>query len=269
MVGIILTIFGIIGFTGLVLHDSKSLEFKDSITDPIRLRRNLSFSVAALLVMAIMSFISKETKTFVPNLMHIDDYIALDFITCFLFAELLNWIFHYIKHNNSFFWKFHFQHHIESKYTVWLTSHTHGGEVLLSGTLMGILMGIIGFSTLSVNIYFVFYALANTYQHTNKNISLGFLDKIIVSPRYHRIHHSKSHRANYGSTLTFWDIIFRTAIFPARNEITTDIGISTGDEPFGFTEEMLYFFKSKKAINSSKLNKTLKIPQFHLSSDHQ
>ena len=43
MIIALLTIFGVLGFIGLVYSDSKSLEFKESIKDPIRLKRNLSF----------------------------------------------------------------------------------------------------------------------------------------------------------------------------------------------------------------------------------
>ena len=127
-------------------------------------------------------------------------------------------------------------------------------EVLISGSFMGICMASIGFSQQAVNIYFLFYSLANTYQHCNKNLSLGILDYIIVSPRYHRIHHSKSYRANYGSTLTFWDIAFGTAIFPKRHEVVTDIGITSHGEPFGFVEEMLYFLKPLEGIKDSVAN---------------
>ncbi|TNF06087.1 MAG: sterol desaturase family protein [Deltaproteobacteria bacterium] len=237
---------GGLGMLVLFALDYKgSPEFRESFKKGVLRNRTVTYMIASLLVLIAMGSISKMVKAHVPDLMGISSIKALDYIGVFLFAELLNYVFHYVKHF-GWFWSFHFQHHIDSKYTVLLTSYTHAGEVLISGTIMGVLMSVVGFSQEAINTYFLFYSLANTYQHSHANLSLGSLDWIIVSPRYHRIHHSKSYRANYGSTLTFWDIVFGTAIFPKRNEVVTDIGIHGNNEPFGFWEEFIYFAKSRK-----------------------
>ena len=239
-------LIGGIGFLVLFGLDFKnSTEFRESFKKGVFRNRTVAYMIASFLVLLTMGQISKIVKGHVPDLMGISSFKAFDYIGVFLFAELLNYVFHYIKHF-GWFWRFHFQHHIDSKYTVLLTSYTHAGEVLVSGTIMGVLMSVIGFSVEAINFYFLFYSLANTYQHSHSNLSLGPLDWVIVSPRYHRIHHSKSYRANYGSTLTFWDVVFGTAIFPKRNEVVTDIGIHKSGEPFGFWKEFVYFAKFSK-----------------------
>ena len=237
---------GGLGMLVLFALDYKgSPEFRASFKKGVLRNRTVTYMIASLLVLIAMGSISRIVKAHVPDLMGISSIKALDYIGVFLFAELLNYVFHYVKHF-GWFWSFHFQHHIDSKYTVLLTSYTHAGEVLISGTIMGVLMSVVGFSQEAINTYFLFYSLANTYQHSHANLTLGPFDWIIVSHRYHRIHHSKSYRANYGSTLTFWDIVFGTAIFPKRDEVVTDIGIHGNNEPFGFWEEFIYFSKQKK-----------------------
>ncbi|GIR58227.1 MAG: hypothetical protein CM15mP65_08080 [Crocinitomicaceae bacterium] len=77
------------------------------------------------------------------------------------------------------------------------TAHTHGIRSYYQG-FIGIMMNLIGFSIEAINLYYCFYVFGNTYQHSSFNLSLGPLDKVIVSPRYHRIHHSKSYHANFG-----------------------------------------------------------------------
>ncbi|PIP93505.1 MAG: hypothetical protein COW00_16380 [Bdellovibrio sp. CG12_big_fil_rev_8_21_14_0_65_39_13] len=240
------TLFGTIGIIILFgIEAFVSPEFRQSFKAGIDRKRTVSYLIAAALTLFLTGKMSAIVKGHFPDMLGISRVPLLDYVGCFLFAELMNWLIHYLKHI-SFLWRFHFQHHIDPKYTVLLTSYTHGGEVLFSGTIIGAIMAMIGFSQSAINTYFLFYALANTYQHSSLNLSLGWLDYLIVSPRYHRIHHSKSFDANYGSTLTFWDIVFKTTYWPARNEVVKDIGIRNSGEPFGFADEMLYFLKGWK-----------------------
>jgi sterol desaturase/sphingolipid hydroxylase (fatty acid hydroxylase superfamily) len=252
----------IIAATGLILLFSLeafvSKDFRNSFKAS-SLFRNISYIIASLIVLVLLGEISSVVKsTLGENTLQIHKIPILDYIGCFLFAELLNWLSHYIKHS-GWLWRLHYPHHIDKRYTVLLTTQTHALDVICSGVIIGLAMSLVGFSIEAINTYYLFYTLANTYQHTSLNLSLGVLDYIIVSPRYHRIHHSKSHRSNYGSTITFWDIVFSTAYWPKRNEVKRDIGIIDNGEPFGFAKEMLYFLKidPKKSSISNRL--TLKL----------
>jgi sterol desaturase/sphingolipid hydroxylase (fatty acid hydroxylase superfamily) len=236
----------ILGVSGLVIIFGVDLflwgEFKSSFSKKDFVLRNSAYIVTAISVLFVVSKTGKIASEFVPFSLEIHRFPVLDYVGCFLVAELLNYLIHFLKHS-GFLWRFHFQHHLSERYNTLLTTHTHGPEVIISGFIISILMGIIGFGQEAINTYFLFYSLANSYQHMSRNLSLGFLDYIIVSPRYHRVHHSKKMRANYGSTLTFWDIIFRTAYFPQRHEIYKDIGIEKKNEPFGFLKESIFFLK--------------------------
>lgn len=219
-----------------------SADFRRGLKGKIKYR-NIAYIISSLLVIFLMSKISKYLSSLDLISLEVYKFPLIDFVGCFLIAELLNWLLHYIKHQ-GFFWKFHFQHHLDKRYTVLLTAHTHGIEVLLSGILIGIMMNLIGFSIEAINLYYCFYVFGNTYQHSSFNLSLGPLDKVIVSPRYHRIHHSKSNHANFGSTLTIWDIVFKTAKWPKSDEVVKDIGINQKDEPIGFLKETFFFLKN-------------------------
>jgi sterol desaturase/sphingolipid hydroxylase (fatty acid hydroxylase superfamily) len=57
------------------------------------------------------------------------------------------------------------------------------------------------------------------YEHSTTRLHLGPLRYIVADNRYHRLHHSLNREDwghNFGSFVPFWDIVFRTARFPAK-----------------------------------------------------
>ncbi len=205
--------------------------------------RNIAYGITSILVVSTLQIINQYLDGVIPRLSPLSDYFLLDLVICFLLAELINWVAHYIKHKSNFFWKFHFQHHISPNYTVLLTTHTHFLDVLLIGSLTSVLLQLIGASELSIGIYLKFYLVFNIYQHTNRPLSLGFLDRFIISPAYHKLHHAKDGDCNYGSTLTVWDVIFNKARWPKATDEDYETGIVRDQEPFSYVKEMLYFLK--------------------------
>jgi len=57
----------------------------------------------------------------------------------------------------------------------------------------------------------------NNWMHMNVTWRSRWLEWVLVTPRYHHIHHSnrpEHHGANLGSRLTIWDQIFGTYVDP-------------------------------------------------------
>ncbi len=239
------------GLVVLLLGELRSSSFRRACTGegfPARAQRNWSFFAAALMVAVLLKQIEVFLRGNISPLLEWSDWVLPNVVGCFLVAELSGWLLHFVKHKSAYLWRFHFQHHQETDYNIWLVTHTHGLEVLISGTLSGALLIALGFSSLSVQVYFLFYSLANTYQHSCHNYSLGWLDKLIVGPAYHRYHHAVGSQVNFGNTLTIWDLVFKTARFPKDERLpTVPIGIEAGDEPYGFVEEMAYFLKPEES----------------------
>lgn len=73
----------------------------------------------------------------------------------------------------------------------------------------------------------VAYAGFVAFEHSNTNLGSGLLERIFVSPNYHRIHHKLDGRqdVNLGFTLTIWDQISHRAVFPTEETIRTDTGL--------------------------------------------
>ena len=231
----------------LFLYELRDPQFLRSwYMDKARLRRNLSFAAASILVMALLKLANTALeKSFGGASLQWHVWFPVELAGCFLAAEFLGWALHFVKHKNAFLWNFHFQHHRESQYNLWLTAHTHGFEVIVSGVLMAAALLLLGFSVMAIEIYLAFYAFMKCFQHSAHNYSLGALGRLLITPGYHRLHHEVDSRCNYGITLTIFDLIFRTAKWPSPSTAPVQLGMPAGaDVPYGFWSEMLHFFKS-------------------------
>ena len=79
---------------------------------------------------------------------------------------------------------------------------------------------------LSVTLLVVYGAIV-AFAHSNTNLGFGPLERIFVSPNYHRIHHKLDgpQDVNLGFALTIWDQLFRRAVFPTEETIRADTGL--------------------------------------------
>jgi sterol desaturase/sphingolipid hydroxylase (fatty acid hydroxylase superfamily) len=214
--------------------------------DPARQRRNLAYLVAALATAGLSKALVGPIQARVPALLDPSAvHPLLDLAACFLVADLIGWVSHHVKHRFDFLWRFHFQHHRESAYDVWLITHTHAVEVVVSGAILLTLLSLLGFSRGAVETYLVLYTLAKTYQHSSFDLTLGrVIDRVIVGPAYHRLHHEVGSRCNYGNVLTLWDVVFETARWPAsRHAPDVPLGAGDGPEPYGFAAELAHSFR--------------------------
>lgn len=229
-----------------------------------RRRRNWSFLVAAILSALLVRAIGDAVRTVVPPLFILGNAV-LDFVACFLVAELLGWTLHAVKHWNGWLWRFHVQHHREERYDLWLVTHTHALEVVVSGALTTVVLVGLGFTPASMQLYFALYTVLKSYQHSGHALSLGPLDKILVSPAYHRLHHATGAKVNYGISTTLFDVLFRTAKWPQPGENSR---YGEPNEPYGFAEEMSYFLApaappeaSPAAVNHQRTSSPAGLPR--------
>ena len=79
---------------------------------------------------------------------------------------------------------------------------------------------------MSITVLVVYGAIV-AFAHSNTRLGFGPLERIVVSPNYHRIHHKVDgpQDVNLGFALTIWDQLFRRAVFPTEDTIQTDTGL--------------------------------------------
>lgn len=119
---------------------------------------------------------------------------------------------HRLCHERTLLWASHVVHHQSEDYNLGTALRQTSSSFLLSWVFY-IPMFAIG---VPVDVFVAVAAVNLLYQfwvHTEHIGSLGVLDRILVTPSNHRVHHARNAEyidANYGGVFIFWDRIFGT-----------------------------------------------------------
>ena len=139
-----------------------------------------------------------------------------------------NWLAHWADHRITALWRFHALHHSQEELSV-LTSFRAHPLSHLPGFFMAtipvvVLMGDRGMAPLLITCY----VCLGTLPHANVPWSFGPVGKVIVSPAYHRLHHSIDEPVgfNLGVVLTVWDMLAGRARFPVKGAPTCRTGLA-------------------------------------------
>ncbi|MFK7824723.1 MAG: sterol desaturase family protein [Oligoflexales bacterium] len=163
------------------------------------------------------------------------------------------WIYlqHLVFHRVNFLWKIHKVHHSDQDLDVSSGLRFHPIEIFLSLILKSICIGLIGANPFGVIAFEVILNGCSLFNHSNIFIKEKWdhiLQRIIVTPDMHRIHHSTEideTNSNYGFSLSCWDHIFRTYKDKA---LKGQLGLSIGLLEYPYPNEKI------------NLQKIIKIP---------
>jgi sterol desaturase/sphingolipid hydroxylase (fatty acid hydroxylase superfamily) len=162
----------------------------------------------------------------------------------FVAMDGCNWLAHLANHRIRVFWRFHELHHSQEDMSVLTVFRTH--PFIHVSYLIALIPGIVLIANGTVpTALLVGYAAFVAFEHSNTNLGFGPLERIFVSPNYHRIHHQLDgpQDVNLGFALTIWDQLFHRAVFPTAATIRTDTGLpgrplvveQAGDRPHHLT----------------------------------
>jgi len=123
---------------------------------------------------------------------------------------------HRANHRFFLLWRFHGVHHLDPDLDVTTATRFHFGEILYSTGFRAIQVGLLGVDPFTFMLYEVAYQSANLFQHANLRLPLALeraLNKIVVTPRMHGIHHSvvsEEVGSNFSVVFRWWDALHRT-----------------------------------------------------------
>jgi sterol desaturase/sphingolipid hydroxylase (fatty acid hydroxylase superfamily) len=141
--------------------------------------------------------------------------------------DACNWFVHLANHRVRMLWRFHELHHSQEDMSVLTVFRTH--PLIHVSYLLALVPGVVLLANgaLSTTVLVV-YASIVAFAHSNTRLGFGPLERVFVSPNFHRIHHKLDGPAdvNMGFALTIWDQIFGRAVFPTEATIRADTGLS-------------------------------------------
>jgi sterol desaturase/sphingolipid hydroxylase (fatty acid hydroxylase superfamily) len=137
-------------------------------------------------------------------------------IGIFMVDFVIYWI-HRAQHNTSLLWRTHAWHHsVQQMYwfSGFRTSFFHSFLYNIPQTCIPIWF--LALSPLEAGVGYSIGLLIQFWEHTNIKVNIGPLRWIIITPQYHRVHHSATEhsRMNLGTTFSIWDRMFGTYVDP-------------------------------------------------------
>lgn len=149
--------------------------------------------------------------------------IALDF---FIYLQ------HVLFHAIPLLWRLHMVHHADLDYDLTTGLRFHPIEIVLSMIIKFGVITMIGAPALAVIIFEILLNSSAMFNHSNIRLPKqvdGKLRLIIVTPDFHRVHHSTRKvetNSNYGFCLSIWDRLFGTyRAQPSRGHNDMEIGL--------------------------------------------
>jgi sterol desaturase/sphingolipid hydroxylase (fatty acid hydroxylase superfamily) len=146
--------------------------------------------------------------------------------------DLADYWIHRGQHGLNAWWALHALHHSQQHMTMWSDSRNHLLDDLLRDTLLVLLAHAIGIAPGQFVAVVALTQLLENLQHANVRLSFGAMgERLLVSPRFHRLHHSiglghESRGAgslgghNFAVLFPLWDVLFGTANFERRYDPT-------------------------------------------------
>jgi sterol desaturase/sphingolipid hydroxylase (fatty acid hydroxylase superfamily) len=134
----------------------------------------------------------------------------------FALLDLAFYYWHRLNHEVPVLWRFHNVHHCDPDLGVSTSFRFHFGEVALSTVFRVVQVTMIGASFPVYAAYEVAFQLNTLFHHSNVRLPIGLerrLNRILVTPRMHGIHHSQVREetsSNYSVVLSWWDLLHRT-----------------------------------------------------------
>jgi sterol desaturase/sphingolipid hydroxylase (fatty acid hydroxylase superfamily) len=132
--------------------------------------------------------------------------------------DAVDWLTHLGNHRVMALWRLHAVHHSQEELSILTTYRAHP-LVHVSFLFSAVPILAVESNTATPAVVFTVYACLGALPHANVRWTYGRVGRILISPAYHRLHHSATGRLdiNLGTVFAIWDVLSRRAVFPGRS----------------------------------------------------
>ena len=138
---------------------------------------------------------------------------ATSYILCFLLFDFAYYWKHRFAHEINFLWNRHLIHHSSEEFNLAAAMRQPISGFVQLYFFLYIPIAVIGVPTIVVAVIAPLHRFAQFWYHTRLINRMGFLEKIIVTPSHHRVHHAINKEyldKNYSAIFIFCDKLFGT-----------------------------------------------------------
>ncbi len=150
--------------------------------------------------------------------------VWLAIVIAFIIEDFTGYWFHRMNHRINFFWNRHVIHHSSEEFNLSCALRQSISDNIKFHAILFIPAAILGISAKLFAIISPIHLFMQFWYHTRLIDKMGFLEKIIVTPSHHRVHHAINEEyldKNYSQIFIIWDKIFGT--FQEENKLNPPI----------------------------------------------
>lgn len=137
----------------------------------------------------------------------------ITFLVAFVVLDFAGYWVHRIDHKINFFWNAHIVHHSSEDFNLACALRQSISTFVKLFSFLLIPAALLGVPALVIATVAPIHLFAQFWYHTQHIGKMGFLEKIIVTPSHHRVHHAINKEyidKNLGQIFIFWDKLFGT-----------------------------------------------------------
>ncbi|MDA3616136.1 sterol desaturase family protein [Polluticaenibacter yanchengensis] len=167
---------------------------------------------------------------------------VLTWILLFLATDLLWYWYHRLGHRVNLLWSAHVVHHQSDDFNYTVSARITIFQAFFRAIFWSFIP-ILGFPPQMITIILLLHGAYPFFTHTQLVGKLGLLEKVLVTPSHHRVHHSSNEKyldKNFGDMLIIWDKIFGTFIEEDEKE-ETKYGITDPLNSYSFLWQHFHF----------------------------
>jgi sterol desaturase/sphingolipid hydroxylase (fatty acid hydroxylase superfamily) len=155
----------------------------------------------------------------------VTDNPLTSFLIYLLVLDFFDYWYHRAEHQFHWWWGLHSLHHSQQNLNLWSDNRNHLLDDFMHDVYMGVIALAIGVAPGQYILLVAASRALQSLQHANVRVAFGALgERLLVSPRYHRLHHAIGigHESggegtlgghNFAVLFPLWDILYRTADF--------------------------------------------------------
>jgi len=137
----------------------------------------------------------------------------LTYVVAFIALDLAGYLVHALQHKINFFWNAHLIHHSSENFNLACALRQSISVFVKVFVILLLPAALLGVPPIVIEVVAPLHLFAQFWYHTEHINKMGFLEKIIVTPSHHRVHHAINPEymdKNYGQILIIWDKLFGT-----------------------------------------------------------
>lgn len=177
---------------------------------------------------------------------------VLLFLAYFAIFDLVYYLYHRLQHAVPWLWALHSLHHSQRQLNCWSNDRDHYLDDLFEALVITGVSLLIGVAPIDYALLILIGELVQNFSHANVRIGFGrIFDKLVVDPKYHRLHHMvidperpHIHNCNFALVFPFWDVLFGTALYAEKQHPTgVDDPAIDADNMLGFVGQQVAALK--------------------------